>query len=241
MRKSILALSAIAVFACPATRVMASFIPPSNFPAGTTQYEIIFVTTTQTDATSSSVGTYNSIVQSEVLATPVLNALLPAADWHAIISTPTVDASSNAPSVAGIPVYNTFGQLVAYSSHSSPLYSGMNLTSAPYGTASGDFYSTNPFTGSGLNGEAIPGFEAGSGSNLTAYGYDNTTAPYWLHDAYTLSRVTLPLFGLSEPINVSTPEPASITLLAAGILTAGGFGIVRRRRGRASESNPVAR
>jgi hypothetical protein len=31
--------------------------------------------------------------------------------------------------------------------------------------------------------------------------------------------------------SVTTPEPASITLLVSGLLTAGGFGLVRRRRG----------
>jgi hypothetical protein len=37
---------------------------------------------------------------------------------------------------------------------------------------------------------------------------------------------------------VSAPEPASITLLASGILAAGGFHFVRRRR-KASESSPL--
>jgi hypothetical protein len=36
-----------------------------------------------------------------------------------------------------------------------------------------------------------------------------------------------------------TPEPASITLLVSGFLTASGFGIYRRRRGRATELSPA--
>jgi hypothetical protein len=53
----------------------------------------------------------------------------------------------------------------------------------------------------------------------------------------------LSLYGLSSvltvPRGISTPEPTTFTLLASGFLTAGGFGLVRRRRGRASDSSPT--
>jgi hypothetical protein len=45
-------------------------------------------------------------------------------------------------------------------------------------------------------------------------------------------------FSANDP-NLATPEPASITLLASGFLAAGGFGVIRRRRGRAPESSPA--
>ena len=37
----------------------------------------------------------------------------------------------------------------------------------------------------------------------------------------------------------STPEPASLTLLVSGFFAIGGFGLYRRRRGRASDSSPA--
>jgi hypothetical protein len=45
------------------------------------------------------------------------------------------------------------------------------------------------------------------------------------------------LIATAQP--AAAPEPASITLLVSGFFAIGGFGIYRRRRGRASESNPA--
>jgi len=53
------------------------------------------------------------------------------------------------------------------------------------------------------------------------------------------------LFGAADPPNaiipgtLMTPEPASVTLLVSGFLAFGGFGLYRRRRGRAPESTPA--
>jgi hypothetical protein len=44
---------------------------------------------------------------------------------------------------------------------------------------------------------------------------------------------------IAEIQQTSTQEPASITLLVSGFLTAGGFGLVRRRRGSATEPTPA--
>jgi hypothetical protein len=43
MRK-LITICALVAIAIPATQVMADFVPPSSFPAGTTQYEILFTT-----------------------------------------------------------------------------------------------------------------------------------------------------------------------------------------------------
>jgi hypothetical protein len=40
---------------------------------------------------------------------------------------------------------------------------------------------------------------------------------------------------------VSTPEPASVTLLVSGFFAIGGFGLVRRRRGTASATTATPR
>jgi hypothetical protein len=54
----------------------------------------------------------------------------------------------------------------------------------------------------------------------------------WLDDG------PAPLFTTSVPWVIaeaqSTPEPATLTLLVSGFLTAGGFGLYRRRRTRAA-------
>ena len=99
--------AALAAFALPAAQIMAAVIPPIGLSAGQ-QYQLVFVTADGRDATSSNIADYNTFVTNEA----ALNALLPAATWHDVGSTASVDANVNAPS-GGLPVYNTAGQLVA--------------------------------------------------------------------------------------------------------------------------------
>jgi hypothetical protein len=63
--------------------------------------------------------------------------------------------------------------------------------------------------------------------------------PYPNHVHYWLAENSAPLYTTTVPWVIaeaqSTPEPTSITLLVSGFLTAGGFGLYRRRRGKATE------
>ena len=59
---------------------------------------------------SSDISTYNAFVTSEANQDSVLSSL--GVTWHAIVSTAAVDAKSNAPSLASIPVYDTEGHLL---------------------------------------------------------------------------------------------------------------------------------
>jgi hypothetical protein len=236
MRQSIalLALAASAALAFRGSQARADFIPPSSFPAGSSQYEIIFVTTATTNAESSNISTYDSIVQSEVASDPTLNGLLPSSKWNAIVSTPTTSAYSTAPSLPGIPVYNTLGQLVAYtpkSSSESPLYSEtLTLSHAPDADING-----NLFDGQVWVGPYYPYLPT-----YFYYGDSGTTNPVdFLYEGVAPEQNTFPLYGLSGPINdpSPSPEPATITLLASSFAVAGGFGLRRRWR-RLPQSTP---
>jgi hypothetical protein len=93
----------------------ADVILPTGLAPGF-QYEIAFVTSDSMTATSTNIADYNSFVTQEADKNPVLAGL--GASWYVMGSTTTVKASANAPTSAGVPIYNTAGQLIiADSSH----------------------------------------------------------------------------------------------------------------------------
>ena len=113
-----------AVFMGSSRHLLAQVTLP-NLPPGS-QYEIIFATSTETAVSSGSLGFYNSFVSTSA---GTLNSLLPpGVTWHAVASTGAApnDAKDNAPSAAGIPIYNTHGIEVSpgnlYSGAVPPFY-----------------------------------------------------------------------------------------------------------------------
>jgi hypothetical protein len=240
---AVLALAAFAVFALPATQVMADFIPPIGLPAGS-PYQLIFVTADTTQATSSDISTYNAFVTAEA----ALNPSLPSATWNVVGSTATVNANVNAPSTPGIPIYNTQGQLVT----DAGLYLTIETEPSTYFdnppayNQYGNLYTRFAYTGSLGNGTVnLLDGPLGGGTSFLPDTTVTIGQPNELNGAFLgiglafFDTESFPIYALSDPIN--TPEPTTITMLVSGFLTAGGFGLVRRRRRRkASESSPVA-
>jgi hypothetical protein len=210
---SLSVLSAMAV-TLSAGRLVADPLPPTNLPPGATQYEILFETTGTTNATSSNINTYNSFVQSEV--TPALAALDP------------VSAATNAPSVAGIPVYTTAGQLIT----NLGLYSTNLVETEPNITQFGT-RSSNDFVWTGsdqFGAQAVP--LGSSALDGLTYGDSYSFGPFWLNVGLANQNSDNSLYALSGPIDVpnSTPEPASLALFGTGLLAVGAVRVMRRRR-----------
>jgi hypothetical protein len=202
---------------------------------GATQYEIAFVTTQGTTATSSNIATYNNFVTAQADQDSILSGLV-GATWKAIASTagtPGVNANVNAPSVAGIPVFNTDGQLVAYSTTASPLYSGATLTdNIDYDQHGNQNLYQAVWTGSTANGAADPISPLG-GSVPPIIGIDSngTMGTGWIAAGsapFLPSTAPLPLYALSSPLTV--PEPATLSLVCVAALGVVGASLVRRRK-----------
>jgi hypothetical protein len=199
---------------------------------GATQYEIAFVSTQGTTASNANIATYNSFVTAQAHQDPIL--LSTSATWNAIVSTagtPGVNANANAPSVAGIPVFNTDGQLVAFSTSASPLYSPPTLTnSIDYDQMGNLKLYQAVWTGSTSNGTANVGSTLGS-PETTIIGIDSngTLDTSWIAGPPFLPNTSvLPLYALSSPI--TAPEPATLSLVGVAALGIAGASLVRRRK-----------
>jgi hypothetical protein len=225
MRQAIalLALSSIAAF-FSGSRVLASYIPPASFPAGTTEYQILFVTSGSVSSEISNIATYNAFATSSA----ALDPSLPATTWDAIVSTASVYTNTNAPSSAGIPVYNTAGQLIT----NLGLYTGNILSALPQYDENGNL-AANEFTLTGSDYLGYPDNPAGTvnGRTLgyTSLGNTGESIAQWIEYGFSGYNYSGPIFALSAPISLAaSPEPASMTLLGAGFLAIGGFALRRR-------------
>jgi hypothetical protein len=221
MRKTIFAfrLVAFAAMALSGAKLKAqtdNVILP-NLPRGTL-YQIIFATSSGTFPNDSNIADYNSFVTSEANRDGTLHNLMQEVSfqWNAIVSTPTVNANSNAMS-SGL-VYNTQGQLVA--SPSSPLYSGTILTPVEFNQFGGT-EQTFIWTGSTPGGNVLPGFALGGSSGNYEGGVSTSSDSSWLtFDSQSFSY-SASIYALSTPI--FAPEPATFTLFGSAILLLGAF------------------
>jgi hypothetical protein len=244
MHKSIVA-SLLASVALSATPLKATVILPTGLSPGS-KYQLIFVTADTHDAISSSVGVYNSFAASEA-AIGVPFGLPSGLTWNAVVSTVSVSANANAPSFAGIPVYDTHGDLVAFNSVSAGLYL-LPLSHAPDFTQRGDFLQTNVWTGGASTSPALPPTPQLIGTPFTfdltktveAFGLSTEVGFRWLYadnstdysgpPGVTTSPVLDSMYALSTPITVPAPEPATLTLLGSALLLMGGHRLRRRKR-----------
>ena len=194
---------------------MAGFTPPTGLAPGS-KYQLAFVTDGTTDATSGLESYYNNFAQEQ--ATPLTTILPTGTTWSAITSTSTdyfgghVDARVNAPTFAGVPIYNTQGQLVATG---SGLWSGQLQNPIEY-DPTGGYEGGVVWTGSKSDGTAnIDGDLGFQSFPWLIVGDSAASNSYWLYFGQYSPSIHFPIYALSSPITV-VPEPATLTLLGPG-------------------------
>ena len=216
-------LAAFAVVALPAAHLIAAVIPPIGLAPGS-QYQLIFVTAGTHDALSSDITDYNTFVSNEA----ALNPSLPTGvTWAAVASTDAVNANANALS-GGLPVYNTAGQQEADAM--TGIYGG-SLFRVPSYDQYGNVQSSQVWTGSDQFGIGFPTRVLGS-PDAAIVGISFLDDSSWLVDSSQFTSGVRPLYALSSPITVPTPEPTTLTLLGSALFLIGGHRFVRWRRRR---------
>ncbi len=240
MRQSIAVLIVSLVAAIHAATIEASPLPPASYPAGATEYEILFVTSGTINPTSGNPSTYNAFVTSQANQA---GSILPSGlTWNAVVSTQLImqtgiirtihnySASGLAPSSAGIPVYNTAGQLIT----NLGLYSDSQLSALPEYNQFGNVEQTAVATGSNASGTGSDPLGSSGNWNIgqSNMGNSSNTAAKWISsDAENGLNDAFAIYALSAPIKIRpsvTPEPTTLTLIGTGLLAYCGYRRLKR-------------
>lgn len=218
----------------------ASQLPPATYPAGATEYEILFVTSGTINPNSGNPSTYNAFVTAQANAA---GSILPSGvTWNAVVSTQMItqagiiktihnySASGLAPSTAGIPVYNTAGQLIT----NLGLYSGGQLNSLPEYNQYGNLEETAVATGSNAAGTGSNPLGASGNWNVgqSSLGNSSSTTAKWISsEAENGLNDAFAIYALSAPIKIRpsvTPEPTTLTLIGTGLMAYCGYRRLKR-------------
>jgi hypothetical protein len=224
---------------CLVADARAGIIIPTGLSPGD-QFRIVFVTTTTTDATSSALSYYDSLVQGDAAAAGLGTFNGSTVTWEAIGSTATVNAVSRLPT-DNVPIYLADGTEVA--AGGSMLWGTMPnntyLLSPIDETATGSLVpSALVWTGTNSFGDVTnaplghPAVTVGSTSLAVS---EASSAMTWVNFEAPEATLSLSLYGFSSVLTVPqlitpVPEPASLTLMLAGIGGLLGFRLTCRHR-----------
>ena len=195
-------------------------LPPDLVPGQT--FQVAFVTTGTIDANSSDINVYNNFVADAAAAAGLDVIDGQAVNWHAIMSTSTIDARDNAPQTA--PVYDLQTHLI------TPLPGGLWTTSRKFlkhpinvSESGNALIMGYVWTASSTTGTYSEGPLVGRDLQLVGLGELVSIFPNWLHAAYLTPDNQYHLYALSSPITVPSPvpEPPSIRLSLLGALDVG--------------------
>jgi hypothetical protein len=207
-------LCGVMSFLFPSSTLAGPITVPAGLAAGD-QYRLVFVTSTSTNVLSTNIGDYNAFVSGVANSDPVLASL--ATTWTAIASTVTESAIDNTktnPAVAGVPIYNLGGQLLATSN--ADFWDGTIANPVLYdehGVASLPGY-TEAWTGTGTTG--IPdGPEDPLGTTLPAWGDATLANGGWIYagQGQYVDTELHTMFAISGVLTV-VPEPSTLLLAA---------------------------
>jgi hypothetical protein len=212
------AFYAVILLLITTTTNAALIVPPGLAPGET--YQLVFVTSGITTATSADISYYNTFVQSAANAAGIGSGI--GVNWSVIASTAAIDANTNA--VVSGKVFNMNGVLVA--SSNSDFWDGTHAIGIRLDEYSID-RNFNVWTGSNTDGTRANGNALG---NTTAnWGESTFSNSGWTARGATATDThNFSLYALSEPLTAPVPVPAAVWFFSSGLL--GLVGIARRKK-----------
>lgn len=184
-------------------------------------YRLVFLTSTTTVATSTSISTYNTFVN----AAADLNSDLDAISWTAMGSTATVNVRDNTGTTGAgtsIAIYTVTGNLVA--NDYTDLWDGFIANEITVDEFGADNSVTSAWTGSngiGTTSSNSLGEDTARAGNPTREDQEG----WWMNRVGSANTLEKPMYAMSEVLTVAVPEPSSAALLGLG-----GFALIFRRR-----------
>jgi hypothetical protein len=198
-----------------------------NTPTGLSPgeaFRFVFVTDNTTSQFSSNIGDYNGFVNSQAGGATYEGSLI---TWFAIGSTSSVNAINNIGQSA-TPVYLADGTLITSSVTSTGLWSGSLLHSIDEDLLGAPHKYLAVYTGTDASGEASS-HPLGDflGSTIGDSGLTNSN---WVNGVTPPSFLDERMYGISQVLYVTAPEPTSLLLAGPAIIVGCACGWSRRRR-----------
>ena len=213
---------------------------PTGLTAGDT-FRIVFLTDGMTDATSSSISTYNTFVTNDAKTQAGGGANVvkyggTTLTWTAIASTSTTSAINNI-GVTGASVWLIGGEVASSDTTSTGgLWSDGRLLSVIDENLTGSSTSSLVWTGTNADGSSRPSYSLGDlALSQVITGESTNISDAWVASRFTNPNTALPLYGISQvltvPLTTSVPEPSTLWIACAGMVAAIPYG----RRSRKSQ------
>jgi hypothetical protein len=196
----------------------AALIVPSGLAPGES-YQLVFVTSGTTVATSGDINYYNAFVQAAADAAGI--GVSEGIIWSIIASTASIDANANA--LVNTKVFNLGDELVA--TGYADFWDGTHTVGIDFDENS-NARNFNVWTGSNTDGSKAVGFSLGNTN--ARWGESTFGSSGWIARGTTSTTTSYSLYALSGPLTPPIPVPGAVWLFGSGLL--GLIGITRRKK-----------
>jgi len=187
-------------------------------------YRLVFVTSTTTDATSTSIATYNTFVNNvaDTSTIPTLGTV----NWSAIVSTAAVNANTNTgtASAGNVAIFLVDGTTIVANTYTD-LWDGTIDASISRDENNAARTASSVWTGSISSGTKDTRPNGPLGTGTPAIGSSNSATAAWIVNGTRIANTnSYPVYALSAPITI-IPEPGAALIGSLGMLA-----LLRRRR-----------